>query len=135
MMRAKRPVLATALATALMLTGMMPMSASANGITVNERPGEIAMLGDAVFARPFLIASTVLGAAVFTVTLPFTAIARSTDEAAGALVRTPGRAAFIRCLGCTPLQHERLMAERELNKSREVARQEAAQQQAQQQAE
>lgn len=133
MMRAKRPVLATALATSMMLTSLMPMTASAgNGVTINDRPGEMAMIGDAAFARPFLIVSTLAGAAIFTVTLPFTAIARSTDEAADTLVRTPGRAAFIRCLGCTPAQQERLIQERELEKNREIARQEAANQQAQQ---
>ncbi len=59
------------------------------------------MVGDLLIARPLLIGATVIGAAVFVVSLPFTALGGNIEEAAEALVAEPGREAFARCLGCT----------------------------------
>ena len=106
MQRAKRPVMAGILATALMMLGTAPLSAQASDIYVDEQPSELALMGDVMIARPFLTVWTGIGLAAFTVTLPFSAMGDNVDESAEMLVRAPGRAAFRRCLGCTPSQHE-----------------------------
>ena len=51
------------------------------------------MIGDLVIARPLLIGATVLGAAAFVVSLPFTALGGNVGEAGKALVVEPGKAA------------------------------------------
>ena len=122
MMRAKRPILASALAATLFMTSAMPAYAQIDGsAAINNRPGEVAMFFDATLARPTLIGATLLGTAMFAVTLPFSALGGNTYESAEHLVKVPARAAFVRCMGCTPIQHERLKAEKELEKSRKVA--------------
>ena len=47
-----------------------------------------------------LVAATVIGAGVFVVSLPFTALGGGVGDAGQALVVDPARAAFVRCLGC-----------------------------------
>jgi hypothetical protein len=106
MKRAKRPVLATLLASALMLTGMTPVSAGAETI-VEDRPGEMAVIGDAIFARPALVLATGVGLVLYTATLPLSVLGGNETEAGQMLVGRPGKAAFMRCLGCTPIQDER----------------------------
>ncbi|WP_277052635.1 multidrug transporter [Zestomonas thermotolerans] len=66
-----------------------------------EAPPAFAMVGDLVVARPLLIGATLVGAAVFVVSLPFTALGGNIKEAGQALVSDPAREAFARCLGCT----------------------------------
>jgi len=66
-----------------------------------EAPPAFAMIADLLIARPLLIAATVVGAAVFVVALPFTAMGGGIGDAGKALVVDPGKAAFVRCLGCT----------------------------------
>jgi hypothetical protein len=66
-----------------------------------ESPPAYAMIGDLLIARPLLVAATAIGAVVFVVSLPFTAFGGGIGEAGKALVVDPGRAAFVRCLGCT----------------------------------
>ncbi|WP_397450480.1 multidrug transporter [Pseudomonas sp. NA-150] len=66
-----------------------------------QTPSGYAMIGDLLVARPILIALTAIGAAAFVVSLPFTALGGNVGEAGKALVVTPGKAAFVRCLGCT----------------------------------
>ena len=94
----------------LLTTGLasLPLSASASQDNVSgdptytlEAPRAYAMVGDLLIARPLLIAGTVIGAAVFVVTLPFSALGGNVEEAGHALVVEPGREAFVRCLGCT----------------------------------
>ena len=127
MKRAKRPLLASALATAMMLAGSLPGSALAarQGVTINERPQEVAMFFDGVLVRPAMIGFTVLGTGLFAITLPFSALGGNTNESAEHLIKVPARSAFMRCMGCTPAQHERLMGEKELEKSRRKAAQSA----------
>lgn len=113
MLRAKRPVMASILASTLILTGTAPSLGLAqfdNGI--EDRPGEIAMMGDALIARPVMLASTVIGTALFIVTLPASALGGNIPEAGERLVAAPARATFMRCLGCTSMQHESLKAKR-----------------------
>lgn len=69
-------------------------------------PPAYAMVADAVIARPLLIAGTIIGAGIFVVTLPFTALGGGVDRAGQALVVEPGKAAFVRCLGCTKSGYE-----------------------------
>ncbi|KAF1054881.1 MAG: hypothetical protein GAK43_00620 [Stenotrophomonas maltophilia] len=67
-----------------------------------ESPPIYKMMGDLIIARPLLIAATVVGTtAVFVVSLPFSAAGGNVGEAGQALVVEPGKAAFVRCLGCT----------------------------------
>jgi hypothetical protein len=66
-----------------------------------ERPTAMAMTGDLLIARPALLAMTVVGAAVFVVSSPFSALGGNIGEAADTLVVGPAQATFLRCLGCT----------------------------------
>ncbi|MNR49526.1 hypothetical protein D3C85_1689130 [compost metagenome] len=59
------------------------------------------MVGDVLIARPLLIGATVIGAGLFIISLPFSALGGNVGEAAEELVVVPGREAFVRCLGCT----------------------------------
>ena len=63
-----------------------------------------AMLVDVIVLRPFGIAATVLGAAVFVVSLPFTLPTRSVDKAAQRLVVDPAKFTFARPLGYMPYE-------------------------------
>ena len=98
-------------AVVLALTsGLLALSAQAEVVQQNvsgdplytvEAPKGYAMVGDLVIARPLLIGATAIGAAAFIVSLPFTALGGNVGEAGKALVVEPGKAAFVRCLGCT----------------------------------
>ncbi|MBK8971757.1 MAG: hypothetical protein IPM37_10455 [Hahellaceae bacterium] len=83
--------------TAVALT--LPLSAQAS--VVEEKPTALAMTGDAIFARPALFAVTVVGTAVYVVSLPFSLVGNNAEEAADMLVVGPAKATFVRCLGCT----------------------------------
>ena len=111
MQRAKRPVLASVLAFSFLLAGWAPLAHAVD--LDSDRPGEIAMIADVGFARPVLAAFTLVGFSVFTVGLPFSIIGDNVDESAEKLVRSPARSTFVRCLGCTPAQHDFLQNERE----------------------
>lgn len=65
-----------------------------------EEPTMLAMTGDLLIARPVGLVATVAGAAVFLVSLPFTAMGGNMSEAADTLVVGPARTTFVRCLGC-----------------------------------
>jgi hypothetical protein len=60
-----------------------------------------ATIADAVIARPLGIVVTGLGAVLFVVSLPFSALGGNIGEAADALVIKPAKETFTRCLGCT----------------------------------
>lgn len=66
-----------------------------------SQPADGAMVLDLVVARPLGAARTVLGAAVFVVSLPFTALGGGVGDAADTLVIGPAKETFVRCLGCT----------------------------------
>lgn len=76
-------------------------NASGDPMYTVEAPKAYSMIGDLLIARPLLIGATVIGAAAFVVSLPFTALGGNVGEAGQALVVEPGREAFVRCLGCT----------------------------------
>lgn len=71
-----------------------------------EAPPAYAMIGDLVIARPLLIAATAIGAVLFVVALPFAALGGNVKATGQALVLDPGRAAFVRCLGCSGDENE-----------------------------
>jgi hypothetical protein len=73
---------------------------------INTRPTMLAMLGDALLARPMLLGITAVGTVVFVVTLPFSALGGAMKESAQTLVVAPARSTFMRCLGCTAIQDE-----------------------------
>ena len=79
----------------------VPQNASGDPMYTVEAPKAFSMVGDLFIARPLLIAATAIGAGVFVVSLPFTALGGNVGEAGKALVVEPGKAAFVRCLGCT----------------------------------
>jgi hypothetical protein len=58
-----------------------------------------AMLGDLFIVRPISLVGSILGAAVWIVTLPFTLTTQSTDEAARELLGKPLEYTFNRPLG------------------------------------
>lgn len=68
--------------------------------TVQEDPTALAMTGDLLIARPVLALMTVAGTAAFVVSLPFSALGGNVGDAAKTLVVGPGKATFVRCLGC-----------------------------------
>lgn len=76
-------------------------NASGNPIYEVEAPPAYSIVADVVIARPLLIAATVIGAGLFVVTLPFSAMGGGIGRTGKALVVEPGKAAFVRCLGCS----------------------------------
>jgi hypothetical protein len=121
MSRAKRPVLATVLASTLIFTSVAPSAAVANQLSIDNRPGELAMIGDAFIARPLLLGSTLLGIGVFAVSLPVSLLGGNEAEAAEKLVAAPARSTFIRCLGCTPAQNTQTQAQRRTERAERKA--------------
>lgn len=79
---------------------IMPRTALA-AKSIEEKPSALAMTGDLVVARPFLLAMTVLGTATYLVSLPFSLLGGNAGEAGKTLVVGPAKATFVRCLGCT----------------------------------
>jgi len=66
----------------------------------DDTPSAGMMVADALIGRPLLLATTVVGAAIFVVSAPFAAMGQNIDETARVLVATPAQATFARCLGC-----------------------------------
>ncbi len=87
---------------ALSATLLAPQLAFAQDVgSVDEEPSALAMVGDAIIARPLGLVFTVVGAATYLVTLPFSALGGNAGEAGRVLVVGPAEATFVRCLGCT----------------------------------
>lgn len=80
---------------------LLAFSSAGHARPIDESPSALAMTGDAVFVRPVLLATTVVGAAVYLVSLPFSLLGGNAEEAGEALVVGPAKATFVRCLGCT----------------------------------
>ena len=89
--------------TMLVLTTLvlvaLPLHSQAQEI--DETPSAAAMVFDGLIVRPITLVATVIGAAIWTVTLPFSLLGGNAGEAADVLVLTPAEATFIRCLGCS----------------------------------
>lgn len=67
----------------------------------DEDPSALAMIGDAVVARPLGIVFTAVGVVAYVVTLPFSLAGGNAKAAGRELVVGPAEATFVRCLGCT----------------------------------
>ncbi len=103
----KRSILGLALLT---LVAGPAMAASAR--YDDSRKTQV-MVADVIAARPLGLLVTGLGAALFVVSLPFSALGGNMDEAAEALVLKPARETFTRCLGCTNSEQRRATPEDE----------------------
>jgi hypothetical protein len=80
---------------------MLAFSSVGYAQAIDEEPSALSMTGDALFARPVLFATTVVGSVVYVVSLPFSLLGGNAAEAGETLVMGPARATFVRCLGCT----------------------------------
>lgn len=69
-----------------------------------DRPDFFSMTADLGIVRPLMIVGTVAGLGIFIASLPFSLLGGNAGEAGKALVVTPAKATFLRCLGCTPAQ-------------------------------
>lgn len=120
--QARATLMGVALSTCLLL----PATSYAEDLEqVDERPTAMAMMGDAFIARPFLLAGTVIGATVFTVALPFSAMGGKLEESWNTLVVGIAKPTFQRCLGCTDVQ-DRWKHAKEEQEAREAAEKAAA---------
>ncbi|MCY1200183.1 hypothetical protein D9M71_169070 [compost metagenome] len=108
--------LRTTAAVLALTTGLLALPANAEVVQENtsgdpmysvNAPSGYSMAGDILIARPLLIGATVIGAGLFIVSLPFSALGGNVGEAANALVVEPGKEAFVRCLGCTMSGYKR----------------------------
>ncbi|MGO1461480.1 MAG: hypothetical protein ACTHYN_02285 [Marinobacter sp.] len=80
---------------------LLAFSSAGHARAIDESPSALAMAGDAVFVRPALLATTIVGSAVYLVSLPFSLLGGNAGEAGETLVVGPAKATFVRCLGCT----------------------------------
>ncbi len=64
-----------------------------------EKPSGAAMLIDGLVVRPLGFAATLVGSAVFVVTLPFSFLGDNVGDAAQSLVKDPAKMTFVRPLG------------------------------------
>ena len=91
--------------TAIALVSMMSVSMAASADVIDDgsmsRPSVWAMGIDAGLVRPAGLAATIIGAGLFVVTLPFSALGGNVRESADRLVVDPAKMTFLRCLGCT----------------------------------
>lgn len=77
----------------------LPMHSQAQEI--DETPSAAAMVFDGLIVRPITLVATVIGTAIWTVTLPFSLLGGNAGDAAETLILEPAAATFVRCLGCT----------------------------------
>ena len=92
-------LLAVMLATSNMAFVSSAYASDYNDENGSERPSGGAMLMDAVFMRVPMTLVTIAGAAVFVVTLPFSALGGNVGEAGKKLVGEPFEYAWVRPLG------------------------------------
>jgi hypothetical protein len=78
----------------------LSIAGSSSGVVIEE-PTALAMTGDLLIARPLSLAVTVVGVAVFLVSLPFSLLGGNVGEAGKTLVVGPATTTFVRCLGCS----------------------------------
>ncbi|HNN87397.1 MAG TPA: hypothetical protein PKK14_07800 [Pseudomonadales bacterium] len=88
------------LAASLLLPSLNAFAAAADPFD-NGKPSALAMMTDLIILRPLGTAATIVGAAAYVVSLPFTLPTGSASEAGSVLVGEPAIYTFARCLGCT----------------------------------
>ncbi|GAA6134530.1 hypothetical protein NBRC116188_13190 [Oceaniserpentilla sp. 4NH20-0058] len=76
----------------------LPMHSQAEEII--ESPSGTEMVLDFIIVRPLSIAATLIGSVIWVASLPFSLLGGNAGEAADVLILTPGKAAFLKCLGC-----------------------------------
>jgi len=91
--------LAVVPALALAAAVIIPPAHAFDQEQVGREPTAAEIAADGWIARPMGLVSTVLGAATFVVTLPFSLTSNSTDRAAKTLVAEPFQYTFRRPLG------------------------------------
>ena len=105
MQQSNRKLLTYILAFTLALSNIMFSSNAAayenwtNFDMVNEEPTGGTMLADAFMVRPFMLVGTILGAATFIVTLPFSLLGGNVGEAGRTMFVEPAAYTFVRPLG------------------------------------
>jgi hypothetical protein len=85
-------------AITILCTALLGLASAAPALGSDERNAEV-VAADALILRPVLFGATVLGSAIFVVTLPIAAISKSVKSTAQALVVAPAEATFTRPLG------------------------------------
>lgn len=121
----RNPLLGVAAAAVLAAGMALPVAASADAIHEQimdeSRPGEVAMITDVLLARPAYLAGSVFGGIIFVISAPFSLAGGNVGQAWDSLVMTPVSNAFLRCLGCTPVQYDNLVRDRrEANEKRDA---------------
>jgi hypothetical protein len=81
------------------LVSLLLLAASTPRVHAFDDSSYEAVAADALVVRPLGLVATVLGSALFVVTLPVAAISGSTHETAEALVLKPARFTFKRPMG------------------------------------
>ncbi len=95
-----KKVLAAWFSSFIMVIGVAaPNLASAKKVV--ERPTAAQMTADALIARPVMFGATVVGTAIYAITLPVSLVGGNAEEAGKSLVVRPFKSTFVRCLGCT----------------------------------
>lgn len=117
------PVLAATLVAGATLSGVSHADQMSQEIFDETRPNGASMVLDAVVVRPVMVGATLVGGALYVAALPFTLAGGTADTVWSEIVEQPATQAFIRCLGCTPAQHERAKAERQMELAQEAAAQ------------
>ena len=80
---------------------MLVLPIQSHAAEIDEVPSAAAMVFDGLIVRPLTFVATVIGSALWIITLPFSALGGNAGEAAEVLVLEPAKATFMRCLGCT----------------------------------
>lgn len=105
--------------TVALVLSMPQITVAANPTVIVEKPTALAMTGDLVLARPLLLAMTVVGTAVFLVSLPFSLLGGNSLESANTLVVQPAKTTFVRCLGCSNSGYKKEVKESEEDQEEE----------------
>jgi hypothetical protein len=81
----------------VLVCGLILLGAQVQSQASTANPGEVVI--DAAVVRPLCFVSTIVGSALFVVTLPVAALSHSVRSTEEALVLKPARATFTRPLG------------------------------------
>jgi hypothetical protein len=100
-------------AVALAAAPLQPVFSREHGEHVPRHPHRATpsteeMIFDGIVARPLGLASTVIGAGLFIITLPFSAGGGNVDQARERFIDEPVWYTFRRCLGCFDEEYRRL---------------------------
>ncbi|MGI9295903.1 MAG: hypothetical protein ACR2PS_18120 [Pseudomonadales bacterium] len=94
------PVLKSTRVATILLSLVLVLPGVSFAQAVEEQPSALAMTADLAIARPLLLVTTAVGAVFYVVSLPFSLSGGNAKAAGDTLVAKPGKATFVRCLGC-----------------------------------